>query len=103
MTPKEIATSFAILGHPVRAEAVPRETWESLFKSQGMKNPAPRIQMLDGLNEGWIDFEGKGVGSRKGKVALESVLRTLIRAREWEESSLQHHLSFHRTRNLLHH
>jgi uncharacterized protein YbjT (DUF2867 family) len=79
VTPKEIAASFAsLLGHPVRVEAVPRETWESLFKSQGMKNPAPRIQMLDGFNEGWIDFEGKGVGSRKGRVALESVLRTLI-------------------------
>jgi NAD(P)H dehydrogenase (quinone) len=79
VTPKEIAASFAsLLGHPVRVEVVPRETWESLFKSQGMKNPAPRIQMLDGFNEGWIDFEGKGVGSRKGKVALESVLRTLI-------------------------
>ena len=79
VTPKEIAASFAsLLGHPVRVEVVPRETWESLFKSQGMKNPAPRIQMLDGFNEGWIEFEGKGVGSRKGKVALESVLRTLI-------------------------
>jgi hypothetical protein len=59
-------------------EPVPRETWESLFKSQGMKNPEPRIQMLDGFNEGWIEFEGKNVGSRKGKVALETVLRTLI-------------------------
>ena len=34
--------------------------------------------MLDGFNEGWIEFEGKEVGSRKGKVALETVLRTLI-------------------------
>src|SRR5271168_2563037 len=79
VTPKEIAASFAsLLGHPVRVEAVPRETWESLFKSQGMKNPAPLIQMLDGFNEGWIDFEGKGDGPRKGKVSLETVLRTLI-------------------------
>jgi NAD(P)H dehydrogenase (quinone) len=53
VTPKEIAASFAsLLGHPVRVEAVPRETWEPLFKSQGMKNPTPRIQMLDGFNEG---------------------------------------------------
>jgi NAD(P)H dehydrogenase (quinone) len=79
VTPKEIAASFAsLLGRPVRMEPVPRETWESLFKSQGMKNPDPRIQMLDGFNEGWIEFEGKNVGSRKGKVALETVLRTLI-------------------------
>jgi NAD(P)H dehydrogenase (quinone) len=60
----------------VRMEVVPHEKWEALFKSQGMKNPEPRIQMLDGFNEGWIAFEGKDV--RKGKVELETVLRTLI-------------------------
>ena len=57
---------------------MPRETWESLFKSQGMKNPAPRIQMLDGFNEGWIEFEAGQAGSRKGTVAMETVLRMLI-------------------------
>ena len=58
ITPNEAAATFArILGHPVRVEIVPRETWGSLFKSQGMKNPMPRIQMLDGFNEGWIQFE----------------------------------------------
>src|SRR5476651_1128287 len=35
VTPKEIAATFAkLLGRPVRVEAVPRETWESLFESQ---------------------------------------------------------------------
>lgn len=79
LSPNEIAASFThILGRSVKAEAVPRETWESLFKSQGMNNPTPRIQMLDGFNEGWIEFEGGEAGSRKGKVALETVLRTLV-------------------------
>lgn len=79
VSPNEIATAFThILGRPVRAEAVPRETWESLFKSQGMKNPTPRIQMLNGFNEGWIEFEGGETGSRKGKVAPETVLRALV-------------------------
>jgi uncharacterized protein YbjT (DUF2867 family) len=79
VTPNEIAAGFTkLLRHPVRVEAVPRGTWESLFKSQGMKNPTPRIQMLDGFNEGWIEFEGGEAGSRKGSVALETVLRTLI-------------------------
>jgi NAD(P)H dehydrogenase (quinone) len=79
VTPKEIAASFAnLLGSPVKVEAVPRENWESLFRSQGMKNTEPRIQMLDGFNEGWIEFEGKQAGSRKGNVALDMVLRTLI-------------------------
>ena len=79
MTPNEIATAFAdLLGSPVRTEAVPRDTWESLFKSQGMKNPTPRIRMLDGFNEGWIEFENGQAGSRKGRVTLETVLKSLI-------------------------
>ena len=79
VTANEIAAAFAnLLGHPVKAEAVPRETWESLFKSQGMRNPTPRIQMLDGFNQGWIEFEGGQAGSLKGNVALGTVLRALI-------------------------
>jgi uncharacterized protein YbjT (DUF2867 family) len=79
VTPQEIAATFGkLLGHPVRAEVVPRETWKSLFKSQGMKNPTPRIRMLDGFNEGWIEFEGGEAGSQKGKIALETVLKALI-------------------------
>jgi len=82
VTPNEIATTFSdLLGRPVKMEPVPRETWESLFKSQGMKNPTPRIKMLDGFNEGWIEFEGAEAGSRKGKVAMEAVLQTLIELR----------------------
>ncbi len=79
VTPKEIAATFAeLLGRPVKTEAVPRETWESLFKSQGMKNPLPRVQMLDGFNEGWIEFQGGESGSRKGKIELKTVLQRLI-------------------------
>ena len=79
VTPEEIAATFAdLLGHPVRVDAVPRETWESLFQSQGMKNPAARIQMLDGFNEGWIEFESGEAGSRKGTVELRTVLQRLI-------------------------
>jgi NAD(P)H dehydrogenase (quinone) len=79
ITPLEIAETFSkLLGRSVKVEGVPRETWESLFKSQGMKNPTPRIQMLDGFNEGWIEFEGGERASRKGTVELETVLRGLI-------------------------
>lgn len=56
----------------------PRQTWEGLFKSQGMKYPESRIRMLDGLNEGWIEFENGEAGSTKGDVVLETVLRGLI-------------------------
>ena len=80
VTPNEIAATFAdLLGKPVRMELVPRETWEPLFLSQGMKNPTPRIRMLDGFNEGWIEFEGGETGSRKGKVALNTVIQMLIK------------------------
>ena len=79
VTPNEIGATFArLLGRPVRMEVVSRETWESLFKSQGMKNPTPRIRMVDGFNEGWIEFESGEAGSRKGKVSLETVLQNLL-------------------------
>jgi len=79
VTPNDIAATFAkLLDRPVRMEAVPRESWEALFKSQGMKNPVPRIRMLDGFNEGWIDFERGEAGSQKGSVTLETVLKTII-------------------------
>jgi uncharacterized protein YbjT (DUF2867 family) len=79
VTPLEIGATFGrILGRAVRVEAVPRETWIALFTSQGMHHPLPRIQMLDGFNEGWIDFEGGQVGSIKGKVELQTVLQELV-------------------------
>jgi hypothetical protein len=34
--------------------------------------------MLDGFNEAWIEFENADADSRKGKVALKSVLQTLV-------------------------
>ncbi|RBA25104.1 NmrA family NAD(P)-binding protein [Herminiimonas fonticola] len=77
--PLEIAEAFSkVLGHTVQIDAVPRQTWESLFTSQGMKNPTPRMQMLDGFNEGWIEFENDGVPVRKGEVTLETVLQALL-------------------------
>jgi len=78
VTPNQIAATFSdLLGHAVTIEAVPRDTWQSLFEYQGMKNPTPRIRMLDGFNEGWIEFEGGETGSRKGKETLQAVLKTL--------------------------
>jgi uncharacterized protein YbjT (DUF2867 family) len=79
VTPREVAATFAkVLGRGVAVEAVPRETWDALFRSQGMKNPEPRIRMLDGFNEGWIEFEGGRAGSIKGAVTLETVLGGIL-------------------------
>ncbi len=79
VSPNEIAPVFSqLLEKPVRMKAVPRDTWRELFLMQGMSNPTPRIRMLDGFNEGWIDFESGVASSVKGTTTLESVLRTLI-------------------------
>ena len=79
VTPNEVAATFAmLLDKPVQMEAVPRESWETVFRSQGMKNPLPRIRMLDGFNEGWIEFESGEAGSQKRSTSLESVLKSLI-------------------------
>jgi uncharacterized protein YbjT (DUF2867 family) len=78
VTPNEIASTFAqLLDKPVRAEIVPHESWETIFKSQGMKNPTPRIRMLDGFNEGWIDFEGAPAEHITGSITLHDVIRDL--------------------------
>lgn len=78
VSPNAIAAALSmVLGRPVQAEAVPRETWGSLFLSLGMKDPMPRIQMLDGFNEGWISFEGGDATVRKGEVGLVKVIRSL--------------------------
>lgn len=79
VSPNDIAAGFSkILGRPVSAEVVPHETWAALFASQGAKNPTPRIQMLDGFNEGWIDFANGGAGTVKGEIEVETVLRELV-------------------------
>jgi uncharacterized protein YbjT (DUF2867 family) len=79
VSPQDLGATFAeILGHDVRVEAVSRETWQALFESQGMRHPLPRMQMLDGFNEGWIDFEGGKANTIKGKVELRTVLQELV-------------------------
>lgn len=88
VTPNEMAAALArVLRRPVRAEAVARDAWEDLFISQGMKNPGPRMEMLDGFNEGWIEFENGEAGSRKGTMGLEAVLKALIAAERFPEVS----------------
>ena len=79
ISPDMIAASFArLLGRDVSMTVVPRDTWEDLFRSQGMKNPTPRMQMIDGFNEEWICFEGAENEVRKGRVPLDTVLQSLI-------------------------
>jgi uncharacterized protein YbjT (DUF2867 family) len=79
ISPNMIAASLArLLGRDVSMNIVPRDAWEDLFRSQGMKNPLPRMQMIDGFNEEWICFEGGESELRKGPVPLDTVLQSLI-------------------------
>jgi NAD(P)H dehydrogenase (quinone) len=79
----DVAAALASVLHtPVRNEIVPRSTWEELFRSQGMKNPLPRIRMVDGFNEGWIDFESGQRGSRKAGTTLQTALQALVSERQ---------------------
>jgi hypothetical protein len=43
-----------------------------------MKNPRPRIRMLDGFNEGWIEFRDHGRSAVKGKTPLLDVITALV-------------------------
>jgi NAD(P)H dehydrogenase (quinone) len=79
VSPNAIAAALSqALGRPVQAQAVPRETWGALFRSQGTQDPMPRIQMLDGFNEGWIAFEGGDASVAKGRIGLAQALQLLV-------------------------
>jgi NAD(P)H dehydrogenase (quinone) len=60
--------------------AVPRKRWAAIFEEQGAApdRTAPRIEMLDGFNSGWIDFERNGTEQVLGSRTQEGVLRDLI-------------------------
>ena len=78
VSPNDLAAAFTqAAGHLVRAEEVPREQWEPLFRQQGMRHPRPRIRMLDGFNEGWIDFRNGEV--LKGTTSATEVIAGLVK------------------------
>ncbi|XUW93426.1 NmrA family NAD(P)-binding protein (plasmid) [Burkholderia sp. M6-3] len=79
VSPNDIAAAFSeAMGHIVDVNAVPRDTWESQFRREGMLHPEARLRMLDGFNEGWLDFERGTVEQRQGTTNLKTVLRDLV-------------------------
>jgi NAD(P)H dehydrogenase (quinone) len=79
VTPHAVAAAFAAaLGKPVAAHVVPRADWKGIFQEQGMKNPLPRMQMIDGFNEGWIDFVDQGARARKGEISIVDAIAALV-------------------------
>jgi NAD(P)H dehydrogenase (quinone) len=76
VSPDDIAAGLGrLLGRQVEPNAVPRDTWEALFRSQGARNPQFRMRMIEGFNEGWITFEHT---PRKGLIAVDTVLAALV-------------------------
>jgi NAD(P)H dehydrogenase (quinone) len=83
VTPNDLADAFArVIGKPVRAVPVPRESWNELFRSQGMRNPEPRMRMLDGFNESWIEFQDSGSKAIKGRTSTVAVIAALVTSTE---------------------
>ena len=77
-SPRDEAAAFAAaLGHDVEVVAVPRAEWEQRFRREGMQHPEARIRMLDGFNEGSIDFQGEGTERRTGTVELARIVSEL--------------------------
>jgi uncharacterized protein YbjT (DUF2867 family) len=68
----------AKLGRTVVARAKPRGEWREYFIGQGTLEPAPRIEMLDGFNSGWIDFEYGGNEYIRGTTSYAALLDNLI-------------------------
>jgi hypothetical protein len=51
-------------------QIVPRDSWERLFKSQGVKNPLPHMQMLAALmKDGSSSREAKLVRKREAQAS----------------------------------
>ncbi len=79
ISPNRVAAAFAgALGRAVAARAVARDRWEAIFREQGMRHPEMRMRMIDGFNEGWIDFRDPNAERRKGRIGIDEVIAELI-------------------------
>ena len=86
VSPNEVAAAFGkALGRTVSAQAAPRDGWEATFRAMGMTNPTPRAQMVDGFNEGWIEFDDGGANARRGRISLDAAIGDLVAAAQTPE------------------
>jgi NAD(P)H dehydrogenase (quinone) len=78
--PKDIAAGLGrALNKSVDARQVPRGQWEAMFKAQGTAWPEPRLQMLDGFNTGWIDFErSANTEQHRGRTFFDELALKLV-------------------------
>jgi uncharacterized protein YbjT (DUF2867 family) len=79
VSPNDLAAAFSkALDRPVSVKIAPRDGWEAIFRALGMTNPTPRIQMVDGFNEGWIEFSDGGANSRRGRISIDQAIGALV-------------------------
>ena len=80
-SPLDAARAFSkVLGREVNARSIPRSQWQEKFVAQGMPADCTgaRIEMVEGFNSGWIDFERGGAEHFIGRVTIEQVIKSLI-------------------------
>jgi len=79
VSPNHLAEAFTrALDRPVSVEIAPRDGWEATFRDQGMTNPTPRAQMVDGFNQGWIEFSDGGANARRGRISINQAIGALV-------------------------
>lgn len=79
VSPNDLAEAFSkALGRSIDPKIVPRDEWEAIFRAQGMTNPTPRAQMVDGFNQGWIEFADGGADARRGRISLDEAIAALV-------------------------
>ena len=80
-SPLEAAKAFSkVLGREINVRPLPRSQWQEKFVAQGMPadRTGARIEMIEGFNSGWIDFEGNGAEHFTGKLTIDQVVKSLI-------------------------
>lgn len=78
-SPTDLAVMFSkALARDVPVSVVPNEDWDARFRAEGMQYPLARIRMLEGLSQGWLDFEFPMADRRFGATDLETVVRALV-------------------------
>ena len=54
------------------------DSWDGLFRSGGTRSPEPRMRILDGFSEVWIDFRDDGREAIKGRTDAIAVMMALV-------------------------